>query len=112
MLEKIKLFGDQEIAVTFNGAAMIKFEEIVGHSFFEEKFDRQESRTALIYASIYGADEKTEIDMKKLSTDASWNELTQAFAVTMAVCSEWFDIPQVMNDAEGEETKEGEQAKN
>ncbi|MBQ4388007.1 MAG: hypothetical protein II822_10450 [Prevotella sp.] len=106
MTEKTITIQGQQHPIAFNGLALSTYEEVSGKSFFEERFTMQKARATLIYSCIIGADEKADIDILTLMKQASWKEMNEAFVAAMQLCTEWFDIPAVVNSEQPEMTDE------
>lgn len=111
-MKKIEILG-KNVEVAFNGLAMTEIEAITGKSFFEEKFDTQKARAALIYACIFGADEDTSISMNDILKNAKWGEFAAAFNECQKMSLEFFELPTVVKNTEGtEKTEDTENEKN
>ena len=99
--------------VVFSMKTLIGFEDIVNHSFFEEKFDKMSSRMALVIAAINAADPNADITAKQLLDISDWQqakEVVTAYNAVMELAAEFFRIPTV--EPKDEPTAEGEQPKN
>lgn len=99
--------------VVFSMKTLIGFEDIVNHSFFEEKFDKMSSRMALVIAAINAADPNADITAKQLLDISDWQqakEVVTAYNTVMELAAEFFRIPAV--EPKDEPTAEGEQPKN
>ena len=107
----IHLLGE-DIDICFNMATIIGYEEIIGQSFYGESFETAKTRYALLAAVLAQSDVKEDIG-DRLLKDVDFKEFTDAFAVIMDAASEFFNIPQVMQEEEQPQTEEeGEKGKN
>ena len=107
----IHLLGE-DIDICFNMATIIGYEEITGQSFYGESFETAKTRYALLAAVLAQSDAKEDIG-DRLLKDVDFKEFTDAFAVIMEAASEFFNIPQVMQEEEHPQTEEeGEKGKN
>ena len=98
----IHLLGE-DIDICFNMATIIGYEEIIGQSFYGESFETAKTRYALL-AAVLAQSKLKDVDFK---------EFTDAFSVIMDAASEFFNIPQVMQEEEQPQAEEeGEKGKN
>lgn len=112
MIQKeIKLNG-KTYPVVFNMKAIIGFEDIIGHSFFEETtFSTFKARIALIIAAIIAANDKVEItfdELVNIDTVEGMNDIVKAFNTVMSQSADFFHLPAV----EEKEEKKGKNEKN
>lgn len=112
MNQKVTLQG-REYPVTFTLRTMIGFENIVGHSFFNDKFETVSSRMALVIAAIVSADKDADIRDERLMGTDSWDgvrELFAAYNTVMELASEFFHVPAV--EQQDDKPENGETSKN
>ena len=103
----------KEYPVIFNLKTLIGFEDIVNHSFFEDKFEKMSSRIALIVAAIGAVNPNADITAKQLLEISDWQtakDLVTAYTTVMELAGEFFRIPAV--EPKEEPAAEGESQKN
>ena len=119
MKQEITIAGVQ-YPVTFDFQTLLNFEQITNSSFFETTFNKTVDRMALIMAAVLTADEDTTLTVDLLKGKGDWDavkDIIAAYGVVMDLASAFFHVPEVVKQAEEQETEEqkddtGEQPKN
>lgn len=102
-MNKITIDG-KEYPVIFNMSTLIAFEQTAGHSFFADKFNTIYSRLLLVFAAMFTADESTEVTVLTKSTD--FRGIMSAYAEVEKMALEFFKVPEVVKDAEQQESQD------
>lgn len=117
MTQKEITLNGKTYPVVFTMKTIIGFEDIIGHSFFDEKtFSTFKVRIALIiaaYAATLDEDKDAEIsftDFANIESVEGMNEVMQAFNTVMDLSKNFFHIPDVEKGKE--KKKKGEKEKN
>lgn len=115
MTQKEITINGKTYPIVFNLKTMVGYEDIIGRSFFGEKFEKLHERIALVIAAIYAADEDAGITSDDILKNDSWEsakQVIEAFTAVILLSKEFFKIPEVEQKG-SEEAKEKEQdAKN
>lgn len=116
MTQKEITIQGKSYPVIFTLKTIMGFEDIVGHSFFEDKLEKISSRMALVIASIIAADENADISADKLMNVDNWatiKDITEGFVVVMNLAGDFFKIPEVAKeDEKPADAEESEKSKN
>ena len=105
---KVKILGE-EIAIKFNMAVEIGYEEILGEAFDVTQLDKQKNSLALYMSAILASNPETAITMDRLLTEASGPEIAQLSQAVIEAMTAWMELPAVMEE---EKKEEGDAEKN
>ena len=116
MVTKDITLNGKTYPVVFTMKTIMGFEDIIGHSFFNEKtFSTFKVRIALIIAAIVAADDKVEITFEELGaidTLEGMNDIVKAFNTVMELSAAFFHLPAVEQQEEKKRKKKGQVSKN
>lgn len=105
MNKKITILGN-ELAISFNMAVQIEFEDISGHPFDFDILDTQKATMQLCYASLKASNDSVPFtfdDMiRQLGVEDTANLKT---AVTEAM-NDWFNVPKVLQEQQQEQSED------
>lgn len=102
---KVKILG-HELAITFNMAVQIKFEDASCKAFELANLETQKATMQLCYASLKEANGKLPFTFDELLSNLTLDETAQLKSAVIEAMNEWFKIPEVIN--ENEKPEEGE----
>lgn len=105
--KKITLQG-KEIPVAFTMGTVLSYEEIAGHSFFGETFDKLRDRLILVISAIYAADEHSTLKVEDLMGGDDWQEFNNAFVTVTEMAKDFFKLPDVVEEEEKAEERQQE----
>ena len=110
MTKKEITLNGKTYPVVFTIKTMMGFENIVGHSFFDEKsFSLFRVRMAIVIAAILAANKDADITFDELADIDDMeglNELVVAFNTVMKMSAEFFHIPEVIKKEESAQPTE------
>ena len=115
MTQKEITINGQQYPVVFTMDTLMNFERIVSKSFFETDFKTLTDRMALIIAAVITANEKTTLTVEAMKGNNDLKAVQQiiaAYNIVAALMGEFFDVPEVVKQAEAEEqqpTNEGDE---
>jgi cell division protein ZapA (FtsZ GTPase activity inhibitor) len=115
MKQKEITINGKAYPVVFSIKTMMGFEDITGKTFFGETFRSIGDKTALVFAAIIAADDKTKLTFDELmnaDTVDVLNDIGTAFNKINELANEFFKIPAVEPQPEKTEEKEGDNQKN
>ena len=101
--------------VEFTLLTMSNFEEIAKMGFFEANMNKINIRTAIIEAAVLTADEHSELTIKEIrgnETFEDYKQIVEAFNIVMNMANDFFKIPKVEEDKDQKPTGDGEGVKN
>ena len=101
---KITILGE-EVAISFNMAVEIAYEDISGDAFDVDSLKSQKNSIALYMAAIIANNPDTEITVDRLLKEAKAREITALSQAVIQSMLEWLEIPTVMKKTEDEEPK-------
>lgn len=105
----VKILGE-EIAIKFNMAVEIGYEDIIGEAFNIQQLDKQKNSLALYMAAIVASKPDTSITMEKLLNEATGQEITQLSQAVVEAMTTWMELPSVIVEEKNKD--EGEPEKN
>ena len=106
MTQKEITINGQQYLVVFTMDTLMNFERIVSKSFFETDFKTLTDRMALIIAAVITANEKTTLTVEAMKGNNDLKAVQQiiaAYNIVAALMGEFFDVPEVVKQAEAEE---------
>ena len=110
MTKKEITLNGKTYPVVFTIKTMMGFENIVGHSFFDEKtFSSFNVRMAIIIAAILAANKNADIPFDEwadIDDMEGLNEFVVAFNTVMKMSAEFFHIPEVIKKDESAQPTE------
>lgn len=117
MTQKEVTINGKTYPVVFTMKTITGFEEIVNHSFFDDKFTKMVSRMAIVIAAIFAADEKADITADSMLNADNWQtaqDIIAAYTTVMKMAGEFFKVPETekKDDKPAEETEETDKPKN
>lgn len=104
----VKILGE-EIAIKFNMAVEIGYEEITGEVFDVSQLNKQKNSAALYMSVILESKPDTSITMERLVSEATGKEIAQLSQAVVTAMTEWMELPAVTVE---EKKEEGETEKN
>ena len=111
MTEKKITINGEEYPVVFTMDTLINFESIVKKSFFETDFKTLVDRMALIIAAVLTANENTTLTVEAMKGNGNLEAVQQiiaAYAVVAELMGKFFEVPEVVKQAEAEEQQPAE----
>ena len=93
--EEINILGEQ-IAIEFNLAVEVAYEEIADRPFDIADLVSQRNSVALYMAAIITATPDTAITVERLMKEATGPEIEQLSKAVIAAMTEWLHLPQVL----------------
>ena len=114
--EEITILGEQ-IAIEFNLAVEVAYEEIADRPFDIADLVSQRNSVALYMAAIITANPDTQITVERLMKEATGPEIEQLSKAVIAAMTEWLHLPSVLKktepaESEGEEKTANDKEKN
>ena len=107
MTNKTITIDQIEYPVDFDLSTICAFEQTANKSFFDENFERLYYRAIFIWAAIFTVDDSIKIDIVLKSKD--WKGINQAFADITNMASDFFKVPDVVKQAEDQESESSEE---
>lgn len=101
-MKKISIFG-HELAVTFNMAVQIEFEELSGKAFSIDNLETQKATMQLCYASLKVANDNVPFTFDEMTANISVEQTAELKNAVFTSMSEWFVIPEVIEQKEEED---------
>lgn len=108
--EEINILGEQ-IAIEFNLAVEVAYEEIAERPFNISDMVSQRNSVALYMAAIITANPDTQITVERLMKEATGPEIEQLSKAVIAAMTEWLHLPQVLNKPADEKPEDDEESK-
>jgi len=111
MTQKEITINGQQYPVVFTMDTLMNFERIVSKSFFETDFKTITDRMALIIAAVITANEKTTLTVEAMKGNNDLKAVQQiisAYNIVAALMGEFFEVPEVVKQAEAEERQSAE----
>jgi len=108
--EEITILGEQ-IAIEFNLAVEVAYEEIAERPFNISDMVSQRNSVALYMAAIITANPDTQITVERLMKEATGPEIEALSKAVIAAMTEWLHLPQVLNKPDDEKPEADEEPK-
>lgn len=108
--EEINILGEQ-IAIEFNLAVEVAYEEIAERPFNISDMVSQRNSVALYMAAIITANPDTQITVERLMKEATGPEINTLSNAVIAAMTEWLHLPQVLNKPADEKPEDDEESK-
>jgi hypothetical protein len=103
-MKKIEILG-HELAVEFNMAVQLKYEELSHQPFDLETMTTQTATMQLCYASLEIANSKLPFSYDEMNRKMTLNETATLKNAVIETMNEWMQIPEVMKSDEPVETE-------
>ena len=107
--EEINILGEK-IAIEFNLAVEVAYEEIADRPFDIADLVSQRNSVALYMAAIITANPDTAITVERLMKEATGPEIEQLSKTVIAAMTEWLHLPQVLKKDETEKPEDDKPA--
>lgn len=95
----------QELAVTFNMAVQIEFEEVSGLAFDLNMLGTQKATMQMCYAALKVANGKVPFTFEEMVSNITVEETAELKNAVIGAMNKWFKIPEVIDQ---QPTEEGE----
>ena len=105
--EEITILGEQ-IAIEFNLAVEVAYEEIADRPFDIADLVSQRNSVALYMAAIITANPDTNITVERLMKEATGPEIEALSKAVIVAMTEWLHLPQVLKKEQPAEDNEGD----
>lgn len=110
MNKKITILG-YELAIAFNMAVQIEFEDLSGHPFDFDILDTQKATMQLCYASLKASNENVPFTFDEMIKQLGVEETANLKMAVIEAMNDWFNVPKVLQDQQAQK-QSGDTEKN
>lgn len=105
MNKKITIL-ENELAIAFNMAVQIEFEDQSGHPFDFDILDTQKATMQLCYASLKASNENVPFTFDEMIKQLGVEETANLKTAVIEAMNEWFNVPKVLQEQQQKQSED------